>query len=250
MVSSCHYLATQAGVRVLEAGGNATQPGVCVLEAGGNATQAGVCVLEAGGNAIDAGVAAGIAPNVLERDLTHFGGLAPVVIFRPGMSEPETLDGPGPWHVRTETLDGPGPWHVRTETLDGPGHSGRTARTWQRTASSSVTTCQPAYIAASHPTRQTPGVTALARHGKLSLGPVLAPATDLATNGFPVNRVNPRLGDSIQSAAPLLRQWPTRVAVCLRDGRPPEVGELVVQTELARHAMSLDPRRDPATVGW
>src|SRR5215468_1886742 len=42
VVSSCHYLATQAGTRILQAGGNA----------------------------IDGGVAAGIALNVLERDLT------------------------------------------------------------------------------------------------------------------------------------------------------------------------------------
>src|SRR5437763_14239866 len=67
MVSSCHYLATFAGQRMFERGGNA----------------------------IDAGVAAGIALNVLERHLTDFGGVAPNLVFRPGMAAPEPIDGRG-----------------------------------------------------------------------------------------------------------------------------------------------------------
>src|SRR6267142_2677194 len=69
MVSSSHYLASQAGARMFERGGNA----------------------------IDAGVAAGIALNVLERHLTDFGGVAPIILFRPGMNGPETIDGLGRW---------------------------------------------------------------------------------------------------------------------------------------------------------
>src|SRR2546425_5640266 len=69
MVSSCHYLASFAGVRMFERGGNA----------------------------IDAGVAAGIALNVLERHLPDFRGGAPILVYRPGMSAPETIDGLGHW---------------------------------------------------------------------------------------------------------------------------------------------------------
>src|SRR2546428_8723509 len=69
MVSSCHYLATFAGTRMFQRGGNA----------------------------IDAGVAAGIALNVVERHLTDFGGVAPCIVFRPGMDRPETIDGLGHW---------------------------------------------------------------------------------------------------------------------------------------------------------
>src|SRR3989442_14005412 len=76
MVSSCHYLATFAGVRMFERGGNA----------------------------IDAGVAAGIALNVLERHLTDLGGVAPIIVFRPGMAAPETIDGLGRWPAKF-TLD-------------------------------------------------------------------------------------------------------------------------------------------------
>src|SRR6185503_17649032 len=64
------------------------------------ATQAGAAVFARGGNAIDAGVAAGIALNVLERHLTDFGGVAPIVLFRPGMDGPETIDGLGRWPAK------------------------------------------------------------------------------------------------------------------------------------------------------
>ena len=76
MVSSSHYLASQAGTKMFERGGNA----------------------------IDAGVAAGIALNVLERHLTDFGGVAPIVLFRPGMAGPESIDGLGRWPA-SFTLD-------------------------------------------------------------------------------------------------------------------------------------------------
>src|SRR2546429_3545908 len=69
VVSPCHYLASFAGQRMFERGGNA----------------------------IDAGVAAGIALNVLERHLTDFGGVAPIIVYRPGMAAPETIDGLGHW---------------------------------------------------------------------------------------------------------------------------------------------------------
>jgi gamma-glutamyltranspeptidase/glutathione hydrolase len=175
IVSSCHYLATQAGVRLLQAGGNA----------------------------IDAGVAAGIAINVLERDLTDFGGVAPIMVFRPGMAEPETIDGLGHWPLSLDLQQ-----HLERHGQDLPAGMPRTV---------------------------TPGapdswLTALARHGRLTLADVLAPAIDLAENGFPVNA---RLAAAIEAAAPLLRQWPSSAAVFLPGGRPPVTGEILVQKELA-----------------
>ena len=52
MISTGHYLATAAGYRILEQGGNA----------------------------IDAGVAAGIVINVTLPQYTSFGGVAPIII--------------------------------------------------------------------------------------------------------------------------------------------------------------------------
>ncbi len=68
-VSSLHYLATMAGVRILEAGGNA----------------------------VDAGVATGLCINVLEPELANFGGVAPI-IYCPGTGGAvETISGLGRW---------------------------------------------------------------------------------------------------------------------------------------------------------
>ena len=53
VVSSGHYLASAAGLRILEEGGNA----------------------------VDAGVAAGIAINVVQPDRTSFAGVAPIILY-------------------------------------------------------------------------------------------------------------------------------------------------------------------------
>src|SRR5438093_6628053 len=173
MVSSSHYLASQAGARLFERGGNA----------------------------IDAGVAAGIALNVLERHLTDFGGVAPIVLFRPGMAGPESIDGLGRWPA--------------SFTLDE--YRARYGDTMPIGAPRSVT---PAACDA--------WLTALARHGRLTLGEVLAPAIELC-DGFPVY---PRLARAIAMLQDRLRQWPASAAVFLPNGRPPQVGELLVQREL------------------
>ena len=173
MVSSCHYLASLAGLRMFPRGGSA----------------------------IDAGVAAGIALNVLERHLTDFGGVAPIIVFRPGMAAPESIDGLGRWPASL-TLDA----YRDTYGDDMPVGTPR-----------SVT-----------PAAADAWLTALARHGRLTLSEILAPAIELC-DGFPVY---PRLARAIAMLEERLRQWPTSAAVFLPNGRPPQVGELLVQREL------------------
>src|SRR5437899_10135481 len=173
MVSSCHYLATFAGTRMFERRGNA----------------------------IDAGVAAGIALNVLERHLTDFGGVAPCIVFRPGMDRPETIDGLGHWPV----------------SLDLDTYRARHGDDMPIGVARSVT-----------PAAADAWLTALARHGRLSLAEVLAPSIELC-DGFPVY---PRLATAIERLAERVRQWPTSAAVFLPNGRPPRVGEILVQREL------------------
>jgi gamma-glutamyltranspeptidase / glutathione hydrolase len=173
MVSSCHYLASLAGLRMFPRGGSA----------------------------IDAGVAAGIALNVLERHLTDFGGVAPIIVYRPGMAAPESIDGLGRWPA----------------SLDLDGHRAKHGDDMPIGTPRSVT---PAACDA--------WLTALARHGRLTLAEVLAPAIELC-DGFPVY---PRLARAIATLQDRLRQWPASAAVFLPNGRPPQVGELLVQREL------------------
>src|SRR5262245_49060608 len=61
------------------------------------ATMAGLRMLERGGNAIDAGVAAGLAINVVQTDMTSLGGVAPIMIYLARTDEVVTISGLGWW---------------------------------------------------------------------------------------------------------------------------------------------------------
>ena len=61
------------------------------------AAQAGLQVLEAGGNAIDAGVAAGIALGVVESEMVSFAGVAPIILYIADTEEVVTISGLGGW---------------------------------------------------------------------------------------------------------------------------------------------------------
>lgn len=61
------------------------------------ATQAGMDVLQAGGNAVDAGVAAGIALGVVQSDIVNFGGVAPILVYHADTARVWSISGLGYW---------------------------------------------------------------------------------------------------------------------------------------------------------
>ena len=61
------------------------------------ATQAGMDVLQAGGNAVDAGVAAGIALGVVQSDIVNFGGVAPILVYQARTRQVWSISGLGYW---------------------------------------------------------------------------------------------------------------------------------------------------------
>lgn len=61
------------------------------------ASQAGMRILDRGGNAVDAGVAAGICLAVLQPDMVNFAGVAPIMVFDAAREELNTISGVGPW---------------------------------------------------------------------------------------------------------------------------------------------------------
>jgi len=71
------------------------------------ATQAGHAVLEAGGNAVDAAVAAGIALGVVHSDQVNVAGVAPIIVHMAASGETVTIAGLGPWPeaARLETFE-------------------------------------------------------------------------------------------------------------------------------------------------
>ncbi len=69
MVAACHYLAAEAGYKILEAGGNA----------------------------IDAGVAAGITLGVVQPEYVNFAGVAPIILYSAAENRVITISGLGTW---------------------------------------------------------------------------------------------------------------------------------------------------------
>lgn len=61
------------------------------------ATEAGMTILNAGGNAIDAGVAAGLTMGVVQSDLVNIAGVAPIMMWLAGTGEIVCIDGLGTW---------------------------------------------------------------------------------------------------------------------------------------------------------
>lgn len=159
-------------------------------------------VLAAGGNAIDAGCAAGIALGVLQPDIVNVGGVAPIMI-RPAGGHIETIAGLGVWPRRLPR------GHFMAA------HGGRIPLGVERVV-------VPAAIDA--------WLTALERHGTMSFREVAHAAARHAREGF---AVHPLLQESIALNIDGYRRWPSTAAIFLRNGEPPAIGSLFVQSDLA-----------------
>ena len=64
------------------------------------AAQAALQILEAGGNAVDAGVAGGLVLSVVHSEYVNFAGAAPIMIYLAESRRVETISGLGPWPAK------------------------------------------------------------------------------------------------------------------------------------------------------
>lgn len=169
------------------------------------AAMAGNRMFEHGGNAIDAGVASAFALAVLEPAQYGIGGEVPVLIY----------------HARSRQVI----------ALSGQGQAPRAA-TVQRFRDMGLQLIPgDGLLAATVPAVVGTLATALAHFGTLSLGQVLAPAIELAAQGF---AVYPKLQDFIaKTAERMRREWPSSAAVFLPGDEVPAVGTLLKQTAWA-----------------
>ena len=196
MVSAGHYLASAAGYRILEEGGNA----------------------------IDAGVASGIAINVTEPHHTSFGGVAPIIIYHAASDTVVAISGLGRW-----------PRAASIEYMNQ--HAGGEI---------------PVGILRSIvPSAADAWLTALEKYGTMSFEQVVTPALELAEDGHPVSAY---VQASLSALSPLskvedesraaeagvptdesgLPVWEANRAIIAPNDKPLEVGELLVQKDLAR----------------
>ena len=168
------------------------------------ATKAGFRILQQNGNAVDAGVAAGIALNVVLPASTSFGGVAPILIYSKAEDRVFSISGLGRWPAQASI-------EYFLEQKNGKMEPG-------------VERCVV-------PAAADAWMTALARHGTMTFEQVVAPALELAQNGFIVDTV---LAGNLAQCAQYLLQWPTSGSIYAPRGTPLRQGERLVNTDLAK----------------
>ena len=185
--------------------GRATQVGTRHAVAAGHhlAAEAAIDVLEAGGNAVDAGAAAGLVIGVVEVSLVNVAGVAPIMIRMAERGEIVTIDGLGTWPRAASCA------YFR-KTFDGAIPDGLPRAV------------MPAAVDA--------WLTALERYGTMSFADVAEAAVRAAREGFPAY---PLMVLQIAEQQETIGAMPDNAAVFMPQGRPPKVGETLVQADLA-----------------
>ncbi|MBV8728767.1 MAG: gamma-glutamyltransferase [Acidobacteriia bacterium] len=187
------------------------------------ATDAGMRMYYAGGNAVDAGVAAMLAASVCEFSHFGLGGEAPILV-RTREGKVFAIAGVGTMpklataeFFRNHKLGA-------DEVIDPPEPNG--LKDWVPVAG-----ILPALV----PGMVEAGLVALREFGTRSFADAVGPAIELA-DGFPIDE---QRASSIQHSLKFINKWPASRKVFLANGRPPFVGEIFRQPELAHTLRSM-----------
>ena len=163
------------------------------------ATAAGFRIMEAGGNAIDAAAAMGFCLALLEPQSNGIGGEVPTLIHSAKEGKAWAVSGMG-WSPEAFTID----W-CKADGIDlipGDGY---------------LPACVPAMVDT--------WATAVARFGTMSFSQVVAPAIELADEGFPLYE---RLHDAIEgNRQKYMEVYPSTAEVYCPWGVVPEVGSIL-----------------------
>jgi len=189
--------------------------------AGGHplSVEAGLRILQQGGNAVDAGVATILAASVIEFSHFSFGGEVPILIKLKG-DKVVVIEGMGqaPMKATREFFVN------RAKEDSAPGQttmpSARRGGLIPSTGPLSATV--PAILDAC--------VTALDKYGTKTLAEVMEPAIQLA-DGFPIDELRVQY---IRTRSSVFSQWADAKRVFLPGGEIPKVGDIFVQSDLAR----------------
>ncbi|WP_310418212.1 gamma-glutamyltransferase, partial [Chamaesiphon sp. OTE_8_metabat_110] len=175
------------------------------------ATQAGVAILQQGGNAIDAAVATTLAISVVEPFSAGIGGGGFMVTQMGGKIESLDFRERAPLKAsRDMYLDAQGKPRPNA-SLEG-------------------------HLAAGVPGTIAGLATAHRKYGKLPWRTVVAPSIRLAREGFNVSEI---YAEQARSKQKLLATNPAARAIFMRNGKPLQPGERLVQRDLARTLISI-----------
>jgi gamma-glutamyltranspeptidase / glutathione hydrolase len=192
--------------------------------AGGHplSVEAGLRILQKGGNAVDAGVATILAASVIEFSHFSFGGEVPILIklkARPVA----VIEGMGQAPMKATREFFINRFKAQSE---GPG-------TMAGAKSGPIPSTGP--LSATVPAILDACVTALDQFGTKSLSEVMQPAIELA-DGFPIDELRVQY---IKTRGPVFSQWADAKRIFMPQGETPKVGDIFVQSDLARTLRSI-----------
>ena len=199
--------------------------------AGGHplSVEAGMRMLQRGGNAVDAGVATILAASVIEFSHFSFGGEVPILIKMRGRNVTVRPNAKANEVVVIEGM-GTAPAKATREFFVNRSKEAAAADrpTMAGAASGAIPSTGP--LSATVPAVLDACVVALDQFGTKSLAEVMQPAIELA-DGFPLDELRV---DYIKSRGPVFSKWPDAKRIFMPNGQTPKVGDVFVQADLAR----------------
>lgn len=205
-----------------------------VTSANSLASEAGLEMLRAGGNAVDAAVATAFAIGVVEPQMSGLGGSGSATIWIKADEKPAYLD-----FYAAQPVDA---WRGHTEPA--PAQRGQGAALTPPSTSGSEPPAAPVAEGDTQGAREVPGdlrvvgipgaVAGLLamheKHGVLKREQVMAPAIRLAEEGFPIGQI---LADFIVSGANKMKPFPRAMALYFPNDKALGPGETLRNPELA-----------------
>jgi gamma-glutamyltranspeptidase/glutathione hydrolase len=197
-----------------------------VASANALASEAGIEILRAGGNAVDAAVATAFAVGVVEPQMSGLGGSGAATVWMKRDGKPAYLDFYAAQPVES--------W--RGHTQPAPRAAAATPPASQRETQESeqpagAAQAPPGDLRVVGIPGNVAGLLALhEKYGALSRQQVMAPAIRLAEGGFPVGQI---LADFIASGAGKMKPFPKALALYFPNGKALGPGETLRNPELA-----------------
>jgi gamma-glutamyltranspeptidase/glutathione hydrolase len=199
--------------------------------AGGHplSVEAGMRVLQRGGNAVDAGVATILAASVIEFSHFSFGGEVPILIKMRGSS---LAPGKAAKANEVVVIEGMGTAPAKATREFFANRSKEATASDRPTMAGAASGVIPSTgpLSATVPAVLDACVVALDQFGTKSLAEVMQPAIELA-DGFPLDELRV---DYIKTRGPVFSQWPDAKRIFMPNGQAPKVGDVFVQADLAR----------------
>jgi gamma-glutamyltranspeptidase/glutathione hydrolase len=167
------------------------------------AAEAGMRILKAGGNAIDAAMATWAVQGEVEPGMTGLGADMFVLYYNAKTREVKFINGTGfaPHAATIELYKGKG-----GIPDDGP-----------------LTIAVPGAVGGA--------AYAVQKYGTKPLAEVFAPAIEIAEQGFPITEA---LAQGLKSGRAKLEKFPSTTKIWFKNGKPLEMGDILVNTDLAR----------------